>query len=93
MAAATCAGGTPLLSASPNADRPAGSTGRFSASRYNASKKLSLFPPWIRKYSAEPANVASRGRRMPSIEVVRQLAVALKTTMTSLIEELEEPED
>jgi hypothetical protein len=30
-----------------------------------------------------------RGQRMPSIEVIRKLAVALKTTMASLMAELE----
>ena len=35
-------------------------------------------------------SLLERGRRMPSIGVVRQLAAALDTTMTSLICELEE---
>lgn len=34
-------------------------------------------------------SLLERGLRTPSIEVVRRLAAALETTMTSLIEELE----
>ena len=34
-------------------------------------------------------SLLERGKRMPSIEVVRVVAAALKTTMTSLIGELE----
>jgi transcriptional regulator with XRE-family HTH domain len=37
-------------------------------------------------------SLLERGRRMPSIEVVRKLAAALETTMTSLVAELEDPE-
>lgn len=35
-------------------------------------------------------SLLERGRRMPSIQVVQQLAGGLETTMTSLIQELEE---
>lgn len=34
-------------------------------------------------------SLLERGKRMPSIEVVRVVAASLKTTMTSLIRELE----
>ncbi len=34
-------------------------------------------------------SLLERGKRMPSIEVVRVLASSLKTTMTSIIRELE----
>jgi transcriptional regulator with XRE-family HTH domain len=34
-------------------------------------------------------SLLERGRRMPSIEVVKKLATALGTTMASLMEELE----
>ena len=37
-------------------------------------------------------SLLERGLRTPSIEVVRRLAAALETTMTSLIEELEATE-
>jgi transcriptional regulator with XRE-family HTH domain len=35
-------------------------------------------------------SLLERGRRLPSIGVVKQLAAALGTTMTSLVRELEE---
>ena len=35
-------------------------------------------------------SLLERGQRMPSIEVVRQLALALNTTMASLMKELED---
>jgi transcriptional regulator with XRE-family HTH domain len=34
-------------------------------------------------------SLLERGRRMPSLEVVRKLAAALETTMASLLEEVE----
>jgi transcriptional regulator with XRE-family HTH domain len=34
-------------------------------------------------------SLLERGKRMPSLEVVRKLAAALETTMASLMEELE----
>jgi transcriptional regulator with XRE-family HTH domain len=38
-------------------------------------------------------SLLERGQRMPSIEVVRQLATALGTTMASLMGELEASDD
>jgi transcriptional regulator with XRE-family HTH domain len=37
-------------------------------------------------------SLLERGKRMPSLEVIRKLAAALATTMAALMEELESPE-
>jgi len=37
-------------------------------------------------------SLLERGKRMPSLEVIRKLAAALETTMASLMEELEREE-
>ena len=37
-------------------------------------------------------SLLERGKRMPSLEVIRKIAVALETTMASLMEELEAKE-
>ncbi len=38
-------------------------------------------------------SLLERGRRMPSLEVIRKLAAALEMTMASLMEELEKGSD
>jgi transcriptional regulator with XRE-family HTH domain len=38
-------------------------------------------------------SLLERGKRMPSLEVIRKLAAALKTSMASLMEELEKVPD
>lgn len=38
-------------------------------------------------------SLLERGKRMPTLEVVRKLAAGLDTTMASLMEELERPAD
>lgn len=37
-------------------------------------------------------SLLERGKRMPSLQVIKKLAAALETTMASLVAELEEPE-